>query len=96
MRWDDCVVGAVVMLSLFDWAMSAPAWHMEQWPIALALGPWGTLIAKILALCALVGLWIVYRDGWGVWSKRTAQTCVCGLFGWYMLIVSTNVAVLLG
>lgn len=96
MQWDDWAVVGVVLLCLVDWAMSAPFWHLESWPVALALGPWGTLIAKLVAVSGLVSLWIVYRDGWGVWSRRTAQTCVCSLLGWYSVIVTSNAVVLLG
>jgi hypothetical protein len=94
--WTDAAaVGAAVMI-LADWAISVPFWRFESNPIAVAVGPWPVLAAKLVAIAGIGYLWFV--DGAvreGRWSSRIAAALIWGILAMHAAVVANNVTAIL-
>jgi len=73
-----------------DVALTLPNWHHESNPVVLALGPWGMVTVKAVALGALVLLW----QRTTISEHRLASGCLYGLCGLYAVVAVTNLYVL--
>jgi len=88
-RRDAWLFGAVAMI-LLDWVVSVPWWHLEGNPVALALGPWGTLAVKTLAVVGLTYVWFE-RDAR---EHRLGPVLAVSLFLLHATVVVSNLAVI--
>jgi hypothetical protein len=80
----------VILAGPVDIALTLPNWHHESNPVVLALGPWGMVAVKAVALAAMVLLW----KRTSISENRVARACLCFLFALYAVVAVTNLWVL--
>jgi len=91
MSASDRLLWATVFLAgPVDIGLTLTHWHHESNPVVLALGPWGMVTVKAVALGALVLLW--HRTA--VSEQRVARACLWFLCALYAVVAVTNLYVL--
>jgi len=80
----------VILAGPVDIALTLANWHHEGNPVVLALGPWGMVATKTVALAAMVLLW----KRTGISQKRVARACLWFLCALYALVAVTKLYVL--
>jgi len=80
----------VILAGPVDIALTLTHWHHEGNPVVLALGPWGMVAVKAVALGAMVLLW----QRTSISEHSVARACLWCLCALYAVVAVTNVYVL--
>jgi hypothetical protein len=83
---DRLLWATVILAGPVDVALTLPNWHHESNPVVLALGQWGMVATKAVALGALIVLWH-RRD---INQHRVARACLYVLCALYAAVAVTN------
>jgi len=80
----------VILAGPVDIALTLANWHHEGNPVVLALGPWGMVTVKAVALAAMALLW----KRTAISEQRVARACLWVLCALYAVVAVTNLYVL--
>lgn len=87
---DRLLWATVVLAGPVDITLTLTHWHHESNPVVLALGPWGMVATKAVALGAMVVVW----NHTSISEHRVARACLWFLCALYAAVAVTNLWVL--